>query len=57
MVKNLAFIIKTSQDFIRTNEENPPECDKLKLNSFFEAVSNSYIPLLKMLERLQNDGV
>ena len=57
MVKNLAFIIKTSQDFIRTNEENPPECDKLKLNSFFEAISDSYIPLLQMFERLSQEQV
>ncbi len=57
MLKNLAFIIKTSQDFIRTNEENPPECDKLKLNSFFEAISDSYIPLLQMFERLVQDQV
>ena len=27
MLKNLAFIIKTTQDFIRTNEDTPPECD------------------------------
>ena len=53
MLKNLAFIIKTSQDFIRTNEDNPGECDKLKLNSFFESISDSYIPLLWMLERLE----
>ena len=57
MVKNLAFIIKTSQDFIRTNEDNPPECDKLKLNSFFEAISDSYIPMLQTFERLKNDGI
>ena len=57
MLKNLSFIIKTSQDFIRTNEDNPPECDKIKLNSFFEAISDSYIPLLQMFERLQNDNV
>ena len=57
MLKKLAFIIKTSQDFIRVNEDNQPECDKLKLNSFFEAVSDSYIPLLWMLERLQNEEI
>ena len=57
MLKNLAFIIKTSQDFIRTNEENTPECDKLKLNSLFEAISDSYIPMLQMFERLKNDRV
>ena len=57
MLKNLAFIIKTTQDFIRTNEENTPECDKLKLNSLFEAISDSYIPMLQMFERLKNDGV
>ena len=57
MLKNLAFIIKTSQDFIRTNEDNQPECDKLKLNSFFESISDSYIPLLWMLERLEAQKV
>ena len=57
MTKNIAFIIKTSQDFIRTNEENPLECDKLKLNSFFEAISDSYIPMLQMFERLKGEGV
>ena len=57
MLKNLSFIIKTSQDFIRTNEDNPPECDKIKLNSFFEAISDSYIPMLQMFERLQKDGI
>ena len=56
MVKNLTFIIKLYQDFIRTNDENTPECDKLKLNSFFESISDSMIPLLQMFERLSEKG-
>ena len=28
-----------------------------KSNSFFDSITDSYIPLLQMLERLQNDGV
>ena len=57
MLKNLAFIIKTYEDFIRTNEDDAPASDKLKLNSFFECVSDSLMPLLAMFERLEADGV
>ena len=57
MIKNLAFIIKTYEDFIRTNEDEIHACDSLKLNSFFECVSDSLIPLLCMFERLEADGV
>ena len=57
MLKNLAFIIKVYQDFIRTNDETSPMCDSLKLNSFFETISDSLIPLLEMFERLSADEV
>lgn len=57
MIKNLAFIIKTYEDFIRTNEDTPCACDKLKLNSLFECLSDSLIPLLAMFERLEADGI
>ena len=56
MLKNLIFIIKFYQDFIRTNDGNIPACDSLLLNSLFESVSDSIIPLLQMLERLNEKG-
>ena len=57
MTKNLVFIIKTYQDYIRTNDGEICPQDRSKLNSLFEAVSDSYIPLLNMFARLENDGV
>ena len=57
MLKNLAFIIKIYEDFIRTNEDDVHACDKLKLNSFFECISDSLMPLLDLFERLEADGV
>ena len=57
MTKNLVFIIKTYQDFIRTDNGDICSQDRSKLNSLFESVSDSYIPLLDMFERLENDGV
>ena len=57
MLKNLTFIIKLYQDFIRTNEDEIPACDKLKLNSFFESISDSMIPLLQMFERLSQKNI
>ena len=57
MTKNLVFIIKMYQDFIRTFDKEICVQDRPRLNSLFEAVSDSYIPLLNMLERLSNDGV
>ena len=57
MTKNLVFIIKTYQDFVRTGEGEFSSLDRSRLNSLFEALSDSYIPLLNMFERLENDGV
>jgi len=57
MLKKLAFIIKTYQDYIRISDEKSLELDNVRLNAFFDAVSDSYIPLLQMFERLENDGV
>ena len=57
MLKNLTFVIKLYQDFIRTNDDDIPACDSLKLNSLFESVSDSMIPLLKMFERLSEKQV
>ena len=57
MQKNLSFIIKLYQDFIRTADEQSLELDYIRLNAFFDAVSDSYLPVLQMLERLENDSV
>ena len=57
MQKKLAFIIKLYQDFIRTGDEQSLELDNIRLNAFFDAISDSYIPILQMLERLQNEKV
>ena len=57
MQKNLSFIIKLYQDFVRTTDQQSLELDYIKLNSFFDAVSDSYIPILWMLERLEKDNV
>ena len=57
MKKNLSFIIKLYQDFIRTGDKASLEQNHIRLNSFFDSISNSYIPLLQMLERLEADGV
>ena len=54
MQKFFSLIIKANQDFIRhTGEElkqNAPV-----LNSFYESISQVYIPLLDMIERLSED--
>ena len=57
MQKKLSFIIKLYQDFIRTKDQQSLDLDYIRLNTFFDAISDSYIPILQMLERLENDGV
>ena len=57
MTKNLTLVIKANQDFIRhaTNsdiKENAP-----LLNLFFESISNIYLPLLRMIEKLEAQNV
>ncbi|MBR4180332.1 MAG: DUF1957 domain-containing protein [Treponema sp.] len=56
MEKKLAIIIKTYQDFIRTADENTVLHNRARLNAFFDAISDSYIPLLNMLGRLEQAG-
>ena len=56
MQKILSLVIKASQDFIRHSEEDIKENAPV-LNSFYEAISNVYIPLLEMIEKLEADNV
>ena len=52
----LSLVIKASQDFIRHSEEDIKDNAPV-LNSFYEAISNVYIPLLEMIEKLEADNV
>ena len=49
MNKNVVFIIKASQDFIRHTAEDA-KLNAPVLNSLFENITDIYIPLLNMLE-------
>lgn len=53
MKKNIIFVIKTNQEYIRFTGKELKENEPL-LNSFFESVSSVYIPLLNMLEKLDS---
>ena len=52
MQKILSIVIKASQDFIRHSDEDLKDNAPI-LNNFYEAISNVYIPLLRMLEKLE----
>ena len=56
MQKILSIVIKASQDFIRHTDEDLKENAPV-LNNFFEAISNVYIPLLRMIEKLEEDTI
>ena len=56
MHKDLVFIINTNQNFIRTAGKDS-ESFLPVLNDFFESVSDVYIPLLNMLERLEEENI
>lgn len=56
MNKNLTLIIKASQDFIRHTEDDVKTNAPL-LNSLYESISNIYIPLLQMVEKLEAENV
>ena len=55
MKKNIIFVIKTNQEYIRFIGNEYKENEPL-LNSFYESISSVYIPLLNMLERLDSDN-
>ena len=56
MQKILSIVIKAIQDFIRHSDEELKDNAPV-LNNFYEAISNVYIPLLRMIERLENDKI
>ena len=56
MQKIFSLVIKTKQDFIRHTEEDI-ELNAPVLNSFYESISNVYIPLLRMVEKLSADNI
>ena len=56
MQKFLSLIVKANQDFIRHTGEDIKENAPI-LNSFYESISDVYIPLLRMIEKLESDGV
>ncbi len=56
MNKNIIFVLKTNQEYIRTNIEEAKDNEPL-LNSLYESISNIYIPVLNMLENLENDKI
>lgn len=56
MLKNLSFVIKANQDFIRHTGDDA-NINAPLLNNLFDSVSHTYIPLLRMIERLSADNV
>ena len=56
MQKFFSLIIKANQDFIRHTGDNLRHNAPL-LNSFYESISEVYIPLLEMVEKLSADGI
>lgn len=56
MQKILSIVIKASQDFIRHIDGDIKDNAPI-LNNFYEAISNVYIPLLRMIEKLEQDKV
>ena len=56
--KNLVFIIEAHQGYLRKSETNCSDENFREQNDIlFSAISNTYIPLLDMLERLKKDSL
>ena len=56
MDKNLTLIIKANQDFVRHTGDDK-KINAPLLNSLYESISNVYVPLLRMVERLEADNI
>ena len=56
MLKNVSLIIKANQDFIRHTGDDAKHNAPI-LNSLYESISHTYIPLLRMIEKLSSDNV
>lgn len=55
MLKNLVFVIKANQEFIRHPKGEMVEIEP-ELNTLFESISDVYIPLLSMLNKYESEG-
>lgn len=53
MLRNLVFVIKASQEFIRHSKDDKVLIEP-ELNSLFESITDVYIPLLRLLEKWEN---
>ena len=54
--KNLVLVLTTNQEYIRhTGEEEQKFA--AELNYFFNSISDTYLPLLRMFENLERDNV
>ncbi|MCQ2593238.1 MAG: DUF1957 domain-containing protein [Treponema sp.] len=56
MKKNLVFILKASQDYVRYNGQDA-EKNVAQLNELFESISDLYIPLLNMLHGFESESL
>ena len=56
MNRNIAIIIKATQDYIRHSEADIKK-NKPILNLYFESISKVYIPLLNMLGKFEKEGL
>lgn len=54
MLKNLVFVIKANQEFIRHPKGEIVEIEP-ELNTLFESISDIYLPLLSMLEKYESE--
>lgn len=55
MLKNLVFVVKANQEFIR-HPKGQMAVIEPELNSLFESISDIYLPLLAMLEKYEAAG-
>ncbi|MCQ2596739.1 MAG: DUF1957 domain-containing protein [Treponema sp.] len=55
--KKLVLLLNTSQEYIRHLQEEDVKKYAPEINRLFEAITDTYIPLLWMFERLDEDGV
>lgn len=56
MQKNLIFVLKTNQDYIRCDESNILN-NEVVLSRLFDNVSDIYIPLLDMFSKFDEEGI
>lgn len=56
MQKNLSLIVKANQDFIRHTGDDQKKNAPV-LNLLYESISSVYIPLIRMVENLEKDGI